>query len=106
MNKIFKELIGNGVQVYLDDLIIYAETIEEHDILIRKAFDLLQENNSRINVKKVQYVMQEVKILGILNGKNKIPNEIKKDIALSFPKPTGYGELRQFLGLVGLENFC
>lgn len=46
--------------------------------------------------------MQRVKILGVLvNGKDKIPNEIKKNEALSLPRPTSYGELRRFLGLVG-----
>ena len=41
MNTIFFELLDLGVLVYLDDVLIYSKTIEEHKILLNKVFTLL-----------------------------------------------------------------
>ena len=41
MNIIFFELLDNGVLCYLDDLLVYSHTIEEHKILLEKVFKLL-----------------------------------------------------------------
>ena len=41
MNNIFFDLLDHGVLVYLDDILIYSKTIEEHVILLDKVFALL-----------------------------------------------------------------
>jgi Reverse transcriptase (RNA-dependent DNA polymerase) len=41
MNTIFFELLDLGVLVYLDDVLIYSKTVEEHKILLNKVFELL-----------------------------------------------------------------
>ena len=42
MNTIFFDLLDHGVLVYLDDVLIYSKTVEEHIILLDKVFNLLQ----------------------------------------------------------------
>ena len=41
MNRIFFDLLDNGVLCYLDDLLVYSRTIEEHHVLLDKVFSLL-----------------------------------------------------------------
>ena len=41
MNRIFFDLLDNGVLCYLDDLLVYSRTIEEHHALLDKVFSLL-----------------------------------------------------------------
>ena len=41
MNNIFFEMLDNGVLIYLDDILIYSKTVEEHIVLLHKVFALL-----------------------------------------------------------------
>ena len=44
MNNVFLELLDNGVLVYMDDILVYSESIEEHKALLAKVFALLHKN--------------------------------------------------------------
>jgi hypothetical protein len=44
MNNVFLELLENGVLVYMDDILVYSESIEEHKALLSKVFALLRDN--------------------------------------------------------------
>ncbi|WUR03409.1 reverse transcriptase [Vairimorpha necatrix] len=102
MIKIFEKYLGRGIEVYMDDIVIHAKTREEHDKLFLEAMRLLEENNMRLNSKKIQYRQSEVKLLGVtLNGQDMMPSEIKKNEALEFPKPQNVTDVRRFLGLSG-----
>jgi hypothetical protein len=41
MNRVFFDLLDNGVLCYLDDLLIYSKSVEEHKVLLDKVFSLL-----------------------------------------------------------------
>ena len=102
MDRIFRDLIGKGVQIYMDDIVIYGKSEEEHERLVREVCRRLKNNNMRLNPAKVQFAKKEVKLLGVtLNGKDIVPSEIKKNEALEFPVPAGVSDVRRFLGLTG-----
>ena len=44
MNNLFADLLDKGVVVFLDDILIYAATIEEHDRILREVFDRLRKS--------------------------------------------------------------
>ncbi|MEG2848585.1 MAG: reverse transcriptase family protein, partial [Bacilli bacterium] len=64
MNKVLDDLIGNGVGVYMDDLVVYAKTIEEHDEIMKNLLNKLKENNLKVNVDKIQFKRNEINLLG------------------------------------------
>jgi len=43
MNEILREFLDQGVMVYINNILIYSETLEEHIILVRKILQQLQE---------------------------------------------------------------
>lgn len=41
MNSVFFDLLDNGVLCYLDDLLIYSKSVDEHKVLLDKVFSIL-----------------------------------------------------------------
>ena len=41
MNRVFFDYLDKGVLVYLDDILIYSKTVEEHKVLLQEVFGLL-----------------------------------------------------------------
>ncbi|KAH0604053.1 uncharacterized protein H6S33_007084 [Morchella sextelata] len=80
VNTIFKDLLDQGVVVYLDDILIYSKTREEHTTLVRKVLERLQQNHLYGNLEKTEWYEQEVEFLGfVLSGKgNQVsPKKVK-----------------------------
>lgn len=102
MNKILNKRRGQGVEVYMDDIVIHARTIKEHDRILKWVFNRLKENKMRINKTKLQFRERRIKLLGVtIDGRIREPNEMKKNEALDYPIPRNVSELRRFLGLAG-----
>ena len=57
MNRVFFDLLDKGVLVYLDDILIYSRTVEEHKVLLDKVFALLKKYKSY--VKEEIYSLQD-----------------------------------------------
>lgn len=56
----------------------------------------------RLNATKVQFSQPEIKLLGVtLNGKDIVPLEIKKNVALEFVVQACVSDVRRFLELMG-----
>jgi hypothetical protein len=49
MNHIFRDLLDLGLIVYLDDILIYAETVEEYDHIIMEVLKRLADNGLAIS---------------------------------------------------------
>ncbi|GFU47789.1 retrovirus-related Pol polyprotein from transposon 17.6 [Trichonephila clavipes] len=97
---------------YLDDIIVFSETFEDHLIRLRLVLKCLQEAGLKLNSKKCLFAAQEVKILGHLvssNGVRPDPNKIKA--VRNFPTPKNIHDIRSFLGLCSyfrrfIKGFC
>ncbi len=64
MNRVFFDLLDEGVLCYLDDLLIYSKTVKEHKILLDKVFALLNKNKLFIKESKCHLFLKRVNFLG------------------------------------------
>lgn len=102
MDNILKDLIGKVCLVYLDDIIIYSTSLQEHLEGITQVFRRLREANFKIQMDKCEFLRKEISFLGhIINSEGIKPNPAKIDAIKNFPLPKTRTEIKAFLGLVG-----
>ena len=101
MNGIFHEYIDRFLVIYMDDLLIFSKTREEHLQHIRAVLCKLRENELFVSPKKCQFMTEETEFLGLLVGRDGIRVNPEKVRAIEqWPTPTSLTELRSFLGLI------
>ena len=97
------EIFGNipGVHCSADDILIAADSDEEHDRIFSEVMKRAMLHNIRFNPRKIQYKVPSVKYLGHIQGKTGIAVDPEKIRAIvHMPKPRDVGELRRYLGMV------
>ncbi len=100
MNKVLRQYIGKFVQVYLDDVIIYLNNLNEHKRHIKAVLEKIREANLKLKPSKCQWFQTELKFVGHQVGRNGIkpdPQNVEKIKNAEVPKNTT--ELRRFLGM-------
>jgi hypothetical protein len=102
MDLIFNGLSWDYVLIYLDDIMVFSTTFEEHLQQLQMVFDKLASSKLHLNRKKCQFVMSSVKYLGHVVSANGIAPDMDKVAIITNTKPpTNLKELRSFLGLSG-----
>jgi hypothetical protein len=111
MNDIFREWLDDFVVVYIDDILIYSGSLEEHEEHLRKVFQRLRENKLYAKLEKCEFGMMEVDFLGhrITQEGLKMDDHKVKAI-VDWEPPKLVLALRSFLGLVSyyrkfIKNF-
>ena len=100
MNDIFREHLDKSVIVYLDDLLVYSRSHEEHEEHLRQVLGLMRQHQLRARVHKCRFLQEEVDYLGYIVGKGKISADPERLSAIStWPAPKDIHELRSFLGM-------
>lgn len=102
MDNVLRGLQGLHCMVYLDDIIIYSNSLNEHLEKLRTIFDRLRATNLKIQLDKSEFLRKEVLYLGHTITKDGLkPNNDKIDAVLKYPLPKTTTEIKSFLGLVG-----
>ena len=78
MNEALKRLIGKYCFVYLDDIIIFGTTIEEHNQNLSIVFQRLQDTGLMLQLAKCEYLKPELEYLGHLITKDGIKSNSSK----------------------------
>lgn len=90
------------VLVYLDDLIIFGRTLEEHEERLLKVLDRLSEVGLKLSMDKCQICLPRVKYLGhIVSADGVEPDPEKIKAVTDWPQPTNLKTLQSFLGFCG-----
>jgi hypothetical protein len=102
MNTLFASLLRNGVLIFMDDILIYSETLEQHYVLLKQVFDIIRENQFFVKLSKCSFVQQIIGYLGHCISTEGVATEPSKILAVKqWPIPKSVKELRGFLGLTG-----
>ncbi|GBG45101.1 hypothetical protein CBR_g78561, partial [Chara braunii] len=100
MNDLFRPWLDRFVVVYLDDILVFSRTLEEHQGHLRQVLEKLRETNFKINAKKCDWAKTQVLYLGhVLDGDGVKPEDSKIAAIRDWPTPRTLTELRSFLGL-------
>lgn len=106
MNLVVRGL--DGCAVYLDDLVVFSDTWEDHVSRLRAVFVRLSEAGLTVNLAKCEFAKATVVYLGRVVGQGSVrPVRAQVEAIDSFPPPQTKKELMRFLGMVGYYRcFC
>lgn len=91
----------NVAVLYLDDIIVYGKSFDEHLENLKKVLDRLDGANLRLKAKKCSFFKKEVSFLGYVVSETGIKTDPAKTESIEkIPTPNNVTELRSFLGLV------
>lgn len=97
---IFKDYIGKFIFLYMDDILIASNSVEEHIKHIKIVFDLLRKANLRLKMKKCKFLQKSVTFLGhVISEEGTLPNPATVDKILNFQRPQNLKELQGFIGI-------
>ena len=99
MNDIFADMVDVFVVIYLDDILIYSDNLDEHRTHVRKVLQRLRDHNLHAHPKKSEFHCDSIEYLGFIVSPSGISMDpAKTEVILSWPAPTTVKEVQSFLG--------
>lgn len=99
MDEILKDL--EGIQCYLDDILVGSDTIEGLKQKVLEVFDRLQRYKVKVNLEKCEFLVEKVAYLGHEISENGLsPCEEKVKAIAKVPTPKDAAQLKSYLGMV------
>ncbi len=103
MNNIFRDMLDRWVIVYIDDILIYSNTREEHIHHVRSVLKRLMRYQLYAKAEKCEFHQTSISFLGyIISQEGVAMDERKVKAVLEWPKPQTVKELQRFLGVCKL----
>ena len=102
MEKCMGDMNLKEVIVFLDDIIVFSKTLEEHETRLMRVLTRLKEYGLKLSLEKCKFFQTSVKYLGHVVSQHGVETDPEKVKALkTWPRPQTLKELRSFLGFSG-----
>ena len=102
MNSILSEYLDKFVLFFIDDILIYSISKEEHEELLRVVLRVLREHQIYTKFSKCDFYKPQIQYLGHTISKKWIVVDLENIRAIEeWPTPTYVTDIRSFLGLGG-----
>lgn len=112
MDNILREHLHKFCFVYMDDVVIFSKSLQEHLNHLKLIFQKFREYNLKIQLDKSEFLQKQVAFLGhVITPEGVKPNPSKISAVQNYPIPKTTKEIKSFLGLVGyyrrfISNFA
>ncbi|RDX81025.1 Retrovirus-related Pol polyprotein from transposon 17.6, partial [Mucuna pruriens] len=102
MNIIFHPYLDKFVVVFIDDILVYSKTREEHEEHLKVVLQVLRDKQLYAKLSKCDFWLEEVSFLGHVISRGGIGVDPSKvEVVLKWETPKSVSEIRSFLGLAG-----
>ena len=99
INDILSEHLNIFVSAYIDDLLIYSNSLREHKEHVYKVLGILRENGLQVDIKKYEFHVKEVLYLRIIISRHGIKmNPAKVAAVKDWARPENVKDVQSFLG--------
>ncbi|XP_060756607.1 uncharacterized protein LOC132867653 [Neoarius graeffei] len=99
INDVLRDMINLYVFVYLDDILIFSKTVQEHRHHVRQVLQRLLQNNLFAKAQKCEFHVPEVSFLGFIVRTGQLQMDPAKTLAVQdWPTPKSVKEVQRFLG--------
>jgi hypothetical protein len=99
MNEIFKDYLDDFLLTYLDDLLIYSQTLDEHRKQVKKVLTRLRKYDLFAKPEKCEFEKKVVEYLGFIISEEGVRMDPKKvEAVLEWEEPRNVKEVQSFLG--------
>jgi hypothetical protein len=101
MNEIFQDLITEGVvSVYLDDILIFSNSLEEHHGITCLILDRMCEHKLYLRPEKCEFERTKIKYLGVIISHKVEMDLVKIAGVVEWPTPSSKKEVQSFIGFI------
>lgn len=102
MNEVLKDHINKTCVVYMDDILIFSTSLQDHMVTLKKIFKALRKAKLKVQVDKCDFLKRETQFLGhVLTAKGIKPNPDKVSIIQMLRIPNTAKQIKSFLGMTG-----
>jgi hypothetical protein len=102
MNGVFREYLDKFVQVFIDDILIYSQTTEEHDEHLCLVLQCLREHKLYRKLSKFSFYQSTIHYLGhVISSEGIAVDPAKVEAIMEWPALTNVTEVHRFMGLSG-----
>ena len=99
MNDIFRDVANIFVIVYLDDILVFSETEEEHRIHVQRVLERLREHNLHAKLDKCTFHTDTIEYLGFIVSPSGLSMDTAKtQVIRDWPPPRNVKDVQSFLG--------